>query len=107
MDYSKYFQRSFSKFMDNLGSKRTIDKPSVKDSDIESFFIHVTELKARVLELEKAISVHCFEEKGQVHPHNKRLLNSCRINEREAYELWGEVLRFRDEENKRNDYFIR
>jgi len=95
--FSKYFDRKFGRFMDNLYRKRLLDVPKLKDCDIESFFIHITELKARVEELEREISLHTFYPHKPLHPHNEELLRRCRISKSDAYNLVNEYVRMKEE----------
>lgn len=99
MGFSKFYERSFARFMDGLHRKGFLEKPKIKREDIESFFVHVTELKSRVEELEKEISIHAFNHSGvckHIHPHNKELLHRCRISESEAYGIYGDFMRERE-----------
>ena len=101
--FSKFYERNFARFMDTLYKKGSLEKPKIKREDIESFFIHVTELKARVDELETEISIHAFNHSGtcrHIHPHNRELLHRCRISESEAYGVYGEFMNERERESK-------
>lgn len=95
--FSRYFQRSFAQFMCNLHNRKLVEKPTIKATDIESFFIHITELKARVDDLEEAISIHALQGGNTVHPHNKDLLDRCRITVSEAQGNFKQYLRDKEE----------
>jgi hypothetical protein len=88
--FSKYYKRTFALFMEKLYSNQILDKPTLKDQDIESFFIHVTELKARVEELEKAIVVHSFYKNEPLDIEDDSLLKNARISRQQAYDIFKE-----------------
>lgn len=94
--YSRYFQRTFAQFMDVIhhAKDRKVAKPQLKDSDIESFFIHVAELKARVEELETEIAKAYFRTSGT---HDQecldRLAKDCRLPQTELHERYDKYMR--------------
>jgi len=83
--------RNITRFWDKLYKGEPTDRPTVKDRDIESFFVHVAELKIRVEELEREIVIHALEKRfGSIHPHNEDLLRKCRIGMNEAMGVYRE-----------------